>query len=254
VCPNCGRGASGEGRLRGAAGAAYGIAADEIAEDVRSRPAGPRAGAATLGGYVRRDLAHQGSRAAGMAAAQALTGPSLRGTMGSYVVPQVPVGPDGAVEPRAELVGTLTRFIAYLKRNGILEDIEAPLGHHLLHKYAYIARGLGMRLDYDFDFLENGAFSADLEVDLFGLEAARGGTEPFGGDAGASEAFLGLVRGREAEWLQLATFAMRRRGRQGALGEFLGRPRGIISYDRRMAEDAFGAVARCVEGMAGGAP
>lgn len=40
--------------------------------------------------------------------------------------------------------------------------------------------------------------------------------------------------------------------RQGALEEFPGRPRGIISYGRRMAGDAFGAAARCVEGMAGG--
>lgn len=253
ACPMCGRSVPEEDRLRGVTRAGYGIAADEMAEEIRNRPGRPRADAAILDGYIRRDLSHQGSRATGMAAAQMLTGPSLKRTMGAYVVPQAPVGPDGAVEPRAELVGTLTRFIAYLKRNSILEDIEAPLGHHLLHKYAYIAMGLGMRLGYDFDFLENGAFSADLEVDLFDLDVASGGTEPFGGDACRSGTFLDLVRGRDAEWLQVATFAVRDRDREDALEKFLARRGGIIKYEKGMAISAFEAVTGCVEGMAGGA-
>ncbi|RNJ71721.1 MAG: hypothetical protein EB824_06620 [Thaumarchaeota archaeon S15] len=248
ACPECGHEAPLDVRLRDVSEAGHGVAADAAVEGMRGRPT---AGSATLAGYARMELSRQSPHATGLPAAQALVGPSLGARLGTYVVPQDPAG---GVTPHAELVGTLVRFIAYLGKNSIMDDVEAPRGHHMLHKYAYIAKGLGMRLGYDFDFLENGAFSADLEVDLFRLKDAEGGTEPFGGDAGASEAFLELVRGRDAEWLQLATFAMRRRGRAGALEEFLARPRGIISYDGGMARDAFAAVDRCTRGLAVDAP
>jgi len=242
VCEECGYTVSDEDVMRGLAEAGYGIIDEGVADGMLARPPAPQAGRTTLEAYVQRDLSHRGSGAAGMAAAQMLAGPSLGETMGFYVVPQEPARAD---EPRTELVGTLVRFIAYLKRNGILDDVEAPGGYHRLHKYAYIAKGLKMRLGYDFDFLENGAFSADMEVDLFNLGIARGGTEPFAGNVRASEVFLGLVRKRDAEWLQVATFAMRELGKEGALEEFLARPRGIISYDDNMARDAFAAVGRC---------
>jgi len=207
----------------------------------------------SVAGYAQREIERRGRQADGLPAAQALTGPSLGKRLGTYVVPQAPSG-GGDAESRASLVGTLARFVAYLKKNAIPDDVEGPDVHHKLHRYAYIAKGLGMRLEYDFDFLEIGAFSPDMEADLFRMGTARGGAEPFAGDAGASEAFLGLVRDREAEWLQLATFAVRERGADGALERFAKRPRGAITYDRGMAEDAFAAVARCAGRIAGNAP
>ena len=253
VCSVCGYTVSDKDVMRGLAGAGYGIIDDGVAAFLPGRtPA--REGGTTLDGYVRKSLSHHGSRPTGMAAAQVLTGPSLGATLDSYVVPCVPVEPGGGVASRAELVGTLARFIAYLQRNGIMGDVDAPRGHHKLHKYAYIAKGLGMRLGYRFDFLENGAFSSDLEVDLFRMGMARGGAEPFGGDARRSAAFLELVRDKRAEWLQIATFAMRDRCKEGALEEFLSRRAGIIKYDRGMAKNAFMRVGRCVESISGGAP
>lgn len=160
----------------------------------------------------------------------------------------------GPAARHAELVGTLAMFIAYLKENGILEDVEAHRGHHMLHRYAYIAQSLGMRLGYEFDFLETGAFSSDLEVDLFRLGKAGGGTEPFAGNERASAAFLDLVRGRDAKWLQVATFAIRERGRRGALEDFMAVPQGIVKHDGATAKDAFDAVERCVKEATGGMP
>lgn len=250
VCGECGYAVSDEDVLRGVAEAGYGIVSDGVADGMLARAPAAQAGRMTLGAYVQRDLSHGGSGAAAMAAAQVLGGPSLADTLGFYVVPQAPAW---GGDPRTELVGTLVKFIAYLKRNGILDDVEAPGGHHRLHKYAYIAKGLGMRLGYDFDFLENGAFSSDMEVDLFGLDVARGGMEPFAGDAGASREFLGLVRGRGAEWLQVATFAMRDRGRKGALDGFLRRRHGVIKYEKGTVRSAFEAVGRCARGAAWGA-
>lgn len=154
----------------------------------------------------------------------------------------------------AELVGTLVKFIAYLKANGILADVEASRGHHVLHMYAYIARGLGMRIGYSFDFLEFGAYSVGLDVDLFRLEDARGGSEPFGGNPRASAAFLNLVRGRDEKWLEAATFAMRERGREGALEDFMAVPQGIIKHDAETVRSAFGEVERAIRELAEGAP
>lgn len=111
-----------------------------------------------------------------------------------------------------------------------------------------------MRLGYDFDFLEIGAFSVELELDLFRLEGAEGGTEPFGGDARASAAFLDLVRGRDEKWLQAATFAMRERGRDGALEDFMAVPQGIIKYDAETVRGAFVEVARALEAAAQAKP
>jgi len=161
---------------------------------------------------------------------------------------------DGGDGRHAELVGTLARFIAYLKANGILADVEAPRGHHVLHMHACIARGLGMRIGYGFDFLEFGAFSVGLEVDLFRMGIARGGSEPFGGNPRASAAFLNLVRGRDEKWLEAATFAMRERGREGALEDFVAAPQGIIQHDAETARSAFGEVERAMRALAGAEP
>jgi len=160
-------------------------------------------------------------------------------------------GEDGR---RAELVGTLARFIAYLGANGIPADAETAGGHHMLHLHAYIAKWLGMRLGYDFDFLETGAFSVELELDLFRMEVAGGGAEPFGGNARASAVFLDLVCGRDAKWLQAATLAMRELGRGGALEGFVAAPQGIIKYDEETLRDAFAGAEWAAGALAGAAP
>jgi len=160
-------------------------------------------------------------------------------------------GEDGR---RAELVGTLARFIAYLGANGIPADAETAGGHHMLHLHAYIAKWLGMRLGYDFDFLETGAFSVELELDLFRMEVAGGGAEPFGGNARASAVFLDLVRGRDTKWLQAATLAMRELGRGGALEGFVAAPQGIIKYDEETLRDAFAGAEWAAGALAGAAP
>jgi len=161
---------------------------------------------------------------------------------------------DGGDGRHAELVGTLARLIAYLKANGMLAGPGAPGGHHALHMHAYIARGPGMRTGYGFDLLEFGAFSVGLEAGLFRMVIARGGPGPFGGNPRASAAFLNLVRGRDEKWLEAATFAVRERGREGALEDFVAAPQGIAQHGAETARSAFGEAERAVGAPAGAGP
>lgn len=116
----------------------------------------------------------------------------------------------GAVRP--ERIGTLKKFVGYLQANGLVGK-DADLGsidvQRSIQKYAYIAEGMGARLGYDFDFLESGAFSTEMSLDLYRLDLAMGGADPFEKDARASEAFLRLVGGREKLWLRVATFVVK---------------------------------------------
>ena len=186
-------------------------------------------------------LAGMPSPAAGTPLRVPVTLPAQQGLAGD--------GAAAAATRHAERVGTLARFIDYLVANGIMDGLGVSRGRHRLHKYAYIAKGLGTSMDYDFDFLENGAFSVKLEVDTFRLDDAAGGAEPFAGDAQVSAAFLELVRGKEPRWLQLATFAVRERGREGALEDFMAVPQGIIKYDAKTTRSAFEEVGK-IMGMA----
>ena len=240
ACPRCGFRTSCDDPVRGAPlaalwGETWGTAA--------------HASGAWPGLGVRESPVNAGSLAALLAGRPSLAiGTPLR-------VPVVPpaqqglAGDGGAAARQAERVGTLARFIDYLGANGIMDGLGAPRGHHRLHKYAYIAKGLGTRMDYDFDFLETGAFSVKLAADAFRLDEAAGGAEPFAGDAQASAAFLELVRGKEKKWLQLATFAVRERGREGALEDFMAVPQGIIKYDAMTTRSAFEEVGK-IMGMA----
>lgn len=115
-------------------------------------------------------------------------------------------GKDGA---RARRVGTLFKLADFMVRKGVLEaPVEGMETQHRLQKCAYIAQQMGAGLDYKFRFLESGAFSTGLAVDIYQRGAARGGTEPFGGDCEREEVFLRLVRGRSDGWLRIATFAV----------------------------------------------
>jgi len=114
------------------------------------------------------------------------------------------------VGPRAWRVGTLSKFADRLAAEEVIAgSLDDPTVQHRLQKCAYIAQRMGSGLDYSFRFLESGAFSTVLAVDIYRLGAARGGLEPFGGDRERAGAFLRLVRGRPDSWLRVATFALR---------------------------------------------
>ena len=198
---------------------------------------------------VRHSPVNVGSLAALLAGMPSPAAGTPRWVLLTLPAQQGPVGDGGAAARHAERVGTLARFIDYLGANGIMDGLGASRGHHRLQKYAYIAKGLGTSMDYDFDFLENGAFSTRLAGDMFRLDDAAGGAEPFAGDAQASAAFLELVRGKEPRWLQLATFAVRERGREGALEDFMAVPQCIIKYDAKTTRSAFEEVGK-IMGMA----
>lgn len=124
--------------------------------------------------------------------------------------------------PRAWRIGTLSKFAEYMVREGVIGGpLDSPTVQHRLQKCAYIAQRMGAGLDYEFGFLESGAFSTGLAVDIYRRGAASGGAEPFGGDGGRAGAFLRLVRGRSDSWLRVATFALCPRGVPAGREEFV---------------------------------
>lgn len=145
---------------------------------------------------------------------------------------------------REDRVGTLARFVEYLTDNGVVEGWPRAFGeHHAMQKYAYLAGMLGATLHYEFDFLENGAYSADLAIDLYACVRPGSGAPPFKGNAGAGSALVRMVGGRGRLTLQAMTFAMRDM-RDGAgreeFVETMCRERG--RYGRRMLGWAFDRV------------
>lgn len=115
--------------------------------------------------------------------------------------------PEGS---RAWRIGTLFKFADYVAGEGVIGGpLDDTAVQSRLQKCAYIAQRMGADLGYRFRFLESGAFSTALAVDIYQRGAAHGGAEPFGGDRRRAEAFLRLVRGRSDDWLLVATFALR---------------------------------------------
>ncbi|MDD9808223.1 MAG: hypothetical protein OXU25_00120 [Thaumarchaeota archaeon] len=157
---------------------------------------------------------------------------------------------------RARRVARLAGFVRYLVRAGVLEDersVHTFIGGHRLQKYAYIAQRLGMLGGYRFDFMKIGAFSADLAVDICALERGDAAPGDFGAELGVSGAFEGLVRRRNTEWLQVATFALRDCGEPGAYRRFVGDRRGHLEYDMATVRDAFAAVRDALAAVASAA-
>lgn len=150
---------------------------------------------------------------------------------------------------RGERVGTLVKFIGYLVENGVMGGPPETFGaRHAMQKYSYLAGGMGAPIEYRFDFLENGAYSAVLAADLYTLELADGGAPAFR-DANAGAALVRLVRGRGRLALQAMTFAMR--DMRAGLGrdEFVeGIERGHGQYSRRLLGWAFDAVLEATGG------
>lgn len=157
---------------------------------------------------------------------------------------------EGGERPRR--TGTLFRFVNYLRRMGVLEDgdtLDSLEVQQALQKYAYIAKQVGLDLDYSFRFLDVGAFSADIGMDIYRRSCANGGTEPFEDDPAASRTFLEIVRGRDIEWLEAATLAMDGRHEGETRGEFVERvKRENLSCGRDTAGEVFDHVRSCVGG------
>lgn len=177
-------------------------------------------------------------------ATRVLLGTSQGARLETYSVP----GALPEAGPAERRLGTMARFVAHLAGNAMLRadfNPMAPADRRVIQKCAHIAQSLGIPLGYEFDLLENGAFSAELDVDMCRLGEGRGGADPFVGSGGAAAAFLGLVEGKGTEWLEVATFALHPRSRWRTAAEFSER-RSIIGYDRRTIEDAFGGVERCL--------
>lgn len=143
-----------------------------------------------------------------------------------------------------ERIGTLARLIGYLEENRVMDGVPGTFEtRHATQKYAYLAGEMGAPVEYRFDFLENGAYSAVLAADLYMLERAEGGTPPFREDDGAGAAFVRLVLGRGRLTLQAMTFAMRDMRHGVGRDEFVERmAREHGRYSKRLLEWAFDSV------------
>ncbi len=153
---------------------------------------------------------------------------------------------------RMERIGTLFRFFNYLHMKGVLADgdtLDKPEVQHKLQRCAYIAKKLGTDMGYEFGFLDSGAFSTDIAIDIYDRGCGEGGTEPFVRDPDASRMFVHMVQGRNVEWLDVATFALRENHGNETLDEFVKRmKRENIEYGKKLVMDVFGHVRACMNG------
>lgn len=145
---------------------------------------------------------------------------------------------------RARRIGTATRLATRLRERGTLredDEIDEFFVAHRIQKLAYIASMLGARLDYTFRFLECGAHSGDLALDLHSHRHGRGGDDPFGERPETLDALVDIVRERrDTRWLQMATFVVRGLREGETRDEFVDRMLdGRLGYTRRAAVDAF---------------
>lgn len=145
---------------------------------------------------------------------------------------------------RVRRIGTVTRFADRLRGSGILresDELDEFFVSHRIQKYAYIASMLGARLDYKFHFLECGAHSEELALDLHSYRHGHGGDDPFEENPAALDALVGIVHGRrDTRWLQMATFAIRDLHTGESRSEFVERMLdGRLEYTKRAAVDAF---------------
>ncbi|MDD9808459.1 MAG: hypothetical protein OXU25_01320 [Thaumarchaeota archaeon] len=154
---------------------------------------------------------------------------------------------------REERVGTLARFVEYLKSNGVVGGRPKTFEeHHALQKYSYLASMLGAPLHYEFDFLENGAYSSDLALDLYAEARAGSGASPFKKNPRTGEILVRMVAGRGKRTLQAMTFAMRDISEGAERDEFVDtmcRERSL--YERRTLEWAFDRVLEARQGLVG---
>ena len=150
---------------------------------------------------------------------------------------------------RIEQIGTLFRFFNYLHKMKVLsgdDTLDRSEVQRALQRYAYIAKKLGTDMKYEFGFLDSGAFSTDIAMDIYYRGCAAGGTEPFAHDRDASQVFLRMVRGRSIEWLNVATFALRENHGNETLAEFVKRmKRENSEYSEKLVTGVFNHVRAC---------
>jgi len=180
--------------------------------------------------------------------------PTARVTAASRQVPSAAADRQARRLARVEMARELAGFIEYLADRRIIDDataVDTVEGRRNLQKYAYIAQALGMRIGYRFDFIESGAFSTSLAVDAHSRKTLGVEAVAFRPDPRASDAFVGLVRGRDADWLQVATFAARDLGVDGALKTFVESKHGRMEYDASLITDVFEKVNVAMAGHGG---
>ncbi len=114
---------------------------------------------------------------------------------------------------RVVLIERLAQFINYLAEKGVMDDtlVNTFDKRHKLQKYVYIAQKLGIRIGYEFDFLENGAFSSDLGIDIYDCDPNGTHLEALNLRTNVSDVFIKMVLGRSTRWLQVATFVLQDR-------------------------------------------
>lgn len=145
---------------------------------------------------------------------------------------------------RAERAGTLAKLVGYLEERGVVEGSPRTFEErHAVQKYTYLVNAFGEPPHYEFAFLENGAYSSTLALDLYAKARGESGVTPFEKRPRAGDAFVQMVQGRGRRTLQAMTFAMRSMLLGAERDEFVGamlRERG--RYDRRLLEWAFDRV------------
>lgn len=155
----------------------------------------------------------------------------------------------------AERLGTLFRLFNHMHRAGVLGSdgtLDRLEVQNAMHKYAYVAKRLGVPLDYEFEFMENGAYSGEIFMDIYYRGCAAGGAEPFADDPAAARTFARLVGKKKAEWLHLTTFALDERHTGESRDDFVARVRRANpEYGNGLACEVFDHVAACLGEGAG---
>lgn len=149
-----------------------------------------------------------------------------------------------ALEQPSNIV-MLASLIERLQQAGLLEgDLLTTFeAQNKLQKHAYIAKALGVPLHYEFNFLENGAFSTDMSIDIYDTDGIKDTIDPFGQMPGAFEIFVDLARGRGSRWLQATTFALRDLELDDTDDEFAARVmHGSRLYEKKMLKLVFAHV------------
>lgn len=154
---------------------------------------------------------------------------------------------------RERRAGALFRLADRLVEEGVLDGpLSDMTAQHRLQKCAYIAQRLGGEIGYEFDFLNSGAFSTELAVEIYHRWMARGGSWPFAGLPRREEGFFRLVRGHSTEWLQLATLALNDRETPRTREEFADHvTRRNSNLDCRLAARVFDEVMDVLASVAG---
>ncbi len=147
-----------------------------------------------------------------------------------------------------EQPGKIVMLASLIERLQQADFLEGDLlttfeAQNKLQKHAYIAKTLGVPLHYEFNFLENGAFSTDMSIDIYETDGIKDTIDPFGQMPGAFETFVDLARGRGSRWLQAITFALRDLELDDTDDEFAARVmHGSRLYEKKMLKRVFAHV------------